>query len=48
MVNSKHERRKKQAIFRSAKPMMKNSLLRLAKIANHELITSLALTKITQ
>lgn len=35
LVNSKLERRKKQAKFRSAKPkMMKNSLLRLVKIAN--------------
>ena len=40
---------KKQAIFRSKKPkIMKNSLLRLAEIANHKPITSLALTKSTQ
>ena len=49
LVNSKLERRKKHAIFLSTKPkIMKNSLLRVAEIANHKPITRLALTKSTQ
>ena len=48
-MQRRDDRRKRQAILRSKKPkMMKNSLLRLAKIAKHKPITSLALTKSTK
>lgn len=48
-MERRDDRRKRQAILRSTKPkMMKNSLLRLAKIAKHKPITSLALTKSTK